>query len=60
MGDYQQRSGVVITRIFSLGALDDQRRDLHPIKLSYLTEDRASPSIKSMRMVHDQGGSLLH
>jgi hypothetical protein len=34
-------SGVVIARIRSLEALDHQRRDLHPIKLSYLTEDRA-------------------
>jgi hypothetical protein len=40
MGDNQQSSGVVIARSRSLGALDHQRRDLHPIKLSYLTEDR--------------------
>ena len=32
MDDNQQSSGVVITRNRSLGALDDQRRDLHPIK----------------------------
>jgi hypothetical protein len=35
----------VITRNRSLGALDHQRRDLHSIKLSYLTEDRAASSI---------------
>jgi hypothetical protein len=39
-------SGVVIARIRSLGALNHQCRDLHPIKLSYLTEDWALPSIK--------------
>jgi hypothetical protein len=44
-GDKQCSRGVVIARIRSLGALDHQRRDLHPIKLSYLTEDRALPSI---------------
>jgi len=30
--DNQRSSGVVITRNRSLGALDHQRRDLHPIK----------------------------
>jgi hypothetical protein len=30
----------VIARSRSLGALDHQRRDLHPIKLSDLTEDQ--------------------
>jgi hypothetical protein len=45
MGDNQHNSGVVIARIRSLGALDHQRRDLQPIKLSYLTEDQAFPSI---------------
>jgi hypothetical protein len=45
-GDNQWSSSVVIARIHSLGALDHQSRDLHPIKLSYLTEDWASPSIK--------------
>jgi hypothetical protein len=35
----------VIARNRSLGALDHQRRDLHSIKLSYLTEDRAVSSI---------------
>jgi hypothetical protein len=35
----------VIRRNRSLGALDHQRRDLHSIKLSYLTEDRAASSI---------------
>jgi hypothetical protein len=35
----------VITRNRSLGALDHQRRDLHSIKLSYLTEDRTASSI---------------
>jgi hypothetical protein len=42
-GDNQQSSGVVIARNRSLGALDHQRQDLHPIKLSYLTEDQALP-----------------
>jgi hypothetical protein len=35
----------VIARNCSLGALDHQRRDLHSIKLSYLTEDRAASTI---------------
>jgi hypothetical protein len=35
----------VIVRIYSLGALNKQRRDLHPIKLSYLTGDRALHSV---------------
>jgi hypothetical protein len=35
----------VIARNRSLGALDHQHRDLHSIKLSYLTEDRAASSI---------------
>jgi hypothetical protein len=35
----------VIARNRSLGALDHQRRDLHSIKLSYLTEDRIASSI---------------
>jgi hypothetical protein len=35
----------VIASNRSLGALDHQRRDLHSIKLSYLTEDRAAPTI---------------
>jgi hypothetical protein len=43
MGDNQRSSGVVIVRSRSLGGLDHQRRDLHPIKLSYLTEDRPYP-----------------
>jgi hypothetical protein len=42
MGDNQRNRGVVIATTCSLGALDHQRRDLHPIKLSYLTEDRAT------------------
>jgi hypothetical protein len=46
MGDDQWSSGVVTARIPSLGALDHQCRDLHLIKLSYLIEDRALPSIK--------------
>jgi hypothetical protein len=45
MGDTHWSSGVVIVRIHSLGALDHQHHDLHPIKLSYLTEDRALNSI---------------
>jgi hypothetical protein len=44
-GDNQRSHGVVIARNRSLGALDHQRRDLHSIKLSYLTEDRAVSSI---------------
>jgi hypothetical protein len=47
MVDNQQSNGVVIARIRSLEALDHQRRDLHPIKLSYLTEDRALSLISS-------------
>jgi hypothetical protein len=43
-GDNQRSSNVVTVRIRLLGALDHQRQDLHPIKLSYLTEDRALPS----------------
>jgi hypothetical protein len=46
MGDNQWSSGVVIARSRLFGALDHQRRDLHPVKLSYLTKDRASYSIK--------------
>jgi hypothetical protein len=38
----------VIARSRLLGALDHQRRDLHPIKLLYLTEDCASSSIRSV------------
>jgi hypothetical protein len=45
-GDNQRSSGVVIARIRSLGALDHQHRDLHPIKLSYLTENQAMSCIK--------------
>jgi hypothetical protein len=45
MGDNQRSRGVVIARNRSLGALDHQRRDLHSIKLSYLTEDRAASTI---------------
>jgi hypothetical protein len=44
--DNQQSSGLVIARIRSLRALDHQHRDLYPIKLSYLTDDRVLPSIK--------------
>ena len=35
----------MIARNRSFGALDHQRRDLHSIKLSYLTEDRAASTI---------------
>jgi hypothetical protein len=45
MGDNQWSRGVVIARNHSLRALDHQRRDLHSIKLSYLTEDRVASSI---------------
>jgi hypothetical protein len=51
MGDNQWISGVVIVRIRSLRALDHQCRDLHPMKLSYLLEDRALSSIND-GMVH--------
>jgi hypothetical protein len=51
MGDNQRSRGVVIARNRSLGALDHQRRDLHSIKLSYLTEDRAASTIKSHAIV---------
>jgi hypothetical protein len=44
-GDNQWSRGVVIVRNCSLGALDHQRRDLHSIKLSYLTEDWAASTI---------------
>jgi hypothetical protein len=47
MGDNQRSCGVVIARNHSLRALDHQRRDLHSIKLSHLTEDRAVSSITS-------------
>jgi hypothetical protein len=46
MGDNQRSRGVVIARNRSLGALDHQRRDLNSIKLSYLTEDRATSTIR--------------
>jgi hypothetical protein len=46
MGDNKWSSVVVIARSCSIGALDLQRRDLHPIKLSYLTENHAFPYIK--------------
>jgi hypothetical protein len=39
--DSQWSSGVVIAWIRSLGALDHRRRDLYPIKIPYLKEDRA-------------------
>jgi hypothetical protein len=45
-GDNQRSRGVVIARNCSLGALDHQRRDLHSIKLSYLTEDRATSTTR--------------
>ena len=44
-GDNQRSRGVVIARNRLLGVLDHQRRDLHSIKLSYLTEDQAASSI---------------
>jgi hypothetical protein len=44
-GENQWSNGVVIARSCSLEALDHQCRDLHPIKLSYLMEDRALYSI---------------
>jgi hypothetical protein len=45
MGDNQQSRGVVIAMDRSLGALDHESRDLHSIKLSHLTEDRAASTI---------------
>jgi hypothetical protein len=56
--DNQRSSGVVIARIRSFGALDNQRRDLHPIKLSYLTEDQASFSIVGSR-TPARGGAII-
>ena len=50
MGDNQRSRGVVIARNRSLGALDHQRRDLHSIKLSHLTEDRAASAISNLLM----------
>jgi hypothetical protein len=44
-GDNQRSRVVVIASYPSFGALDHQRRDLHSIKLSYLTEDRATSTI---------------
>jgi hypothetical protein len=44
-GNNQWSNGVVIEMICLLRALNHEHRDLHPIKLSYLTEDRALPSI---------------
>jgi hypothetical protein len=44
-GDNQQRIDVVIVRIRPPKALDHQHRNLHLIKLSYLTDDQVSPSI---------------
>jgi hypothetical protein len=52
----------VIARNRSLGALDHQRRDLHSIKLSYLTEDRAASTINhdiEIRDVDDGGVEAL-
>jgi hypothetical protein len=43
--DNQRSHGVVIARNRSLRALDHQRRDLHSIKLSYLTKDWAASTI---------------
>jgi hypothetical protein len=43
--DNKWSSAIVIARICLLEALDYQRRDLHLIKLSYLTEVQALPSI---------------
>jgi hypothetical protein len=45
--DNQRTGGVLIARSRLFGALDHQRRDLHTIKLSYLTEDRTLSSISS-------------
>jgi hypothetical protein len=56
-GDNQRSRGVVIARNRSLGALDHQRRDLHSIKLSYLTEDRAASTI--IPYLVDGGLSIL-
>jgi hypothetical protein len=59
-GDNHRSSGVVIARIHSLGALDHQRRDLHLIKLSYLTEDQAFASIMGGGYnIEEQGFALV-
>jgi hypothetical protein len=60
MDDNQQSNGVVTARIHSLGALDHQCRDLHLIKLSYLVEDQASPSIKWYQDLGCPLGIILH
>src|SRR5688500_11728929 len=54
-GDNQRSRGVVITRNRSLGALDYQRRDLHSIKVSHLTEDQDASTITFVisRSFHD-------
>jgi hypothetical protein len=61
MGDNQRSRGVVIARNRSLGALDHQRRDLHSIKLSHLTEDRAASTIREAPTCGDssQTGRVL-
>jgi hypothetical protein len=46
MWDKQRSSGAVIVRIHSLVALDHQHWDLHPIKLSYLSEELGLAPIK--------------
>jgi hypothetical protein len=59
MGDNQRSRGVVIARNRSLGALDHQRRDLHSIKLSYLTEDQAASTIRYfMNLILDSSKHL--
>jgi hypothetical protein len=46
----------VIARNLSFGALDHQCRDLHSIKLSYLTEDWAASTISGGRRCVADGG----
>jgi hypothetical protein len=52
MGDNQQRIDVVFAMICLLLALDHQRLDIYPIKLSYITKDQVS-SIYHILHLHE-------
>jgi hypothetical protein len=48
-GALVSQKGITVNSYYpyrSLGALDHQRRDLHSIKLSHLTEDRVASTIR--------------
>jgi hypothetical protein len=49
----------VIARIRSLGALDHQHRDLHPIKLSYLRKIGLRPLSHELLLLHVHGGVAI-